>query len=74
MRIVLLMLLLTGCATGRWVDPAGNDTKRQRDALECEYEARKATASANPSIASGIERGRLDNMCMELRGYIWRPD
>lgn len=68
MRYVLIALLLAGCATEPWRHQSGDDSRRDRDQRECNYEGAKATANST-GFASGYESARITNMCMELRGY-----
>lgn len=68
MKYLITLLLLTGCATEPWMHESGNNSRRDRDQKECNYEGAKATANST-GFASGYEQARITTMCMELRGY-----
>jgi hypothetical protein len=78
-----LALLCGGCARTVWDKPGATAADFERDKLECEYEANKATASLGSSgrglgnaIGDGIDQGlrnaELATQCMRVRGYSQR--
>lgn len=68
------LLLLQGCATGAWFHPTATEAKFRQDAMECEYDARKATAGIRSGMEAGYEQASLTRMCLQVRGYEWRAD
>lgn len=70
----LAVAALSGCATGKWHHPSKDETQFRQDALECEYDARKATANIRSGFEAGWERGSLERLCMQTRGYEYRLD
>jgi hypothetical protein len=66
----LAALLLTGCAApGYWTHEFHADAKQfDRDRKQCDYES----TAARPGDPFG--QLRLERLCLEARGYIWRTD
>jgi hypothetical protein len=70
MRAIWIAFLVSGCVvTQPWVKPGSSADQMQQDKRECEYESRKATAAMTNGFIAGAEMGRLERMCMEVRGY-----
>lgn len=65
MRMVLVMLLLAGCATYRVTEFAGATDK---DRTECEFEAEKHR-TFNYAREHDRSFPRLYDACMRARGY-----
>jgi hypothetical protein len=79
---VLIVLGLTACTPGQYRDKQGALAPEQT-VMECDYEARKATASAtdaNPLAGnmggvhalltnSSMRAARIADDCMRLKGY-----
>ncbi len=76
MRTVIIgvALLASSCAQGKWYHPTATETQFRQDLLECEYDASKATASIASGFQAGWEKGNLQRMCLQTRGYYWRAD
>lgn len=75
LAILALVLLLTGCATGKWYSTRHNNPAQfEQDRRECEYDAAKSTVAIRSGIEAGMQQGSLTRMCMEARGYVWQRD
>ncbi len=63
-------LFLFGCGAKTYYESADKSkNETDRDHMECEYEAEKATA---PVVDSSERRERIDSLvdkCMKLKGY-----
>jgi len=70
--LIAVLLVSAGCATGAWYRPNGTEAGFRQDNLECDYEARKATAATISGFQAGWEQATLRRMCMQTRGYEWR--
>ncbi len=77
--LALMMGTLSGCATYEWRHPTKNQSDFDRDRIQCEYEAQKATAYYAYDFAAQVEqsmqRTKIFNMCMQTKGYYMaKPD
>jgi len=72
-KIVFLFLvcsLFSGCGTASYFcHPGRSQEQLNRDARECDYEAKKATANMRNSVDRGVNRGDLTFDCMRIKGY-----
>lgn len=62
--LLLTSLLLAACAAPQPMDPG-----RRQAYLECDYEAKKATASQLSSASRVVEGAEVMRACMRLKGY-----
>lgn len=80
--LVALPVLLAGCAApGYWNHAHGDQARFQQDAAQCVYESKLATASTpystrlsaqvSQDIATGVQQGELQRLCMQAKGYYW---
>ena len=67
------MISLTGCASYEWRHPTKTQADFDRDKIQCEYEAQKATAYYAYDFVAQVEqakqRTQIFNMCMQTKGY-----
>lgn len=71
-----LLLGLAACAPTEWVKYGYEPTtqiQRDKDVMQCEYEASKAAAGTINGMQAGWEKSRLMRQCMKLQGYFPRP-
>lgn len=71
---IALLFLLSACASGKWYHSSANEERFRQDALECDYEARKVSATIRSGVQAGFEQAQLSQQCMQVRGYVWRAD
>lgn len=63
------LAVLSGCAaTHGYFDAQGQEIS-ERDLLECQHEATKATAGNNNAAAQGWDSGVIRGQCLRLKGY-----
>lgn len=84
--MMLLSLILAGCATQPrtyWDKPDVSQEQKQKEFLECKYEATKAVGSS-PSgsittdtestiandIAAGARLNEIMNLCLQTKGFV----
>ena len=65
---MVLVLAFSGCATV-WVHPSKTPEAMKQDRMECVYEGTKAVPHNGDPISTGLQRRRVTEMCMEIRGY-----
>lgn len=65
--VFVLVLAVSGCT--QYVRPGATAYDVQRDQMECNYEANRATAGIRNGMQAGYEKSGLERQCMELRGY-----
>ena len=64
------VVALAGCAPQQaWFHSTATPEQFNRDKLECEYDARKATVNIRSGIEAGFEQANLQRMCMQVKGY-----
>ena len=68
---LLFILTVSGCATGHWTHAHGDPVRFERDNLECDYEAQKASAGGRTMADRVSDRVYLRQACMQVRGYYW---
>jgi hypothetical protein len=61
-------IMVTGCAL-QWRYPPSQEAQYQKDRKECFYEAQISVPSNGDAFRVGLERRKLTEMCMEIRGY-----
>ena len=75
-----LALMLAGCQTAgpRWDKPGATAVDFEKDKLECEYDATKATAAGGDfgmrtavgaGFAEGFKKLELMTLCMKTKGW-----
>lgn len=74
MRYIALLLpaLVAACATPTtvWHHPSKPTASYQQDVLECDYQAKVATANIRSGVEAGYMQSTLSRDCMAARGYI----
>lgn len=65
MRLLLITLLIAGCATP--YAQYQNDAQFQKDRLHCEMESLKV--SGGTSMEAALDRGVYRGMCMKAKCY-----
>ncbi len=68
--MVILILLLSACAEGRWVHPAKTDTQARQDWDICKTEVLSGAEHQKDTMAGGINLSG----CMRSKGYRYVED
>jgi hypothetical protein len=83
-RLILVVLLFAGCATGGWTHAHGNNDIFQRDLMQCQMWAsqmapyRAATGGEQNFAIAVLFGGRVAQTaagtqdCLQRLGYVWR--
>jgi hypothetical protein len=72
LRVLAVVLLLAGCIKPM-IKPGASPEQAAQDKRECAYEAAKAAAGIIHPVMAGVEKGRLEDQCLEVRGYRREP-
>lgn len=67
--LVLAAVILTGCGAPRPFVNSSGSIVPQQIAMECRYEAAKATAGIRDGFTAGFQEGQLTRQCLAIRGY-----
>jgi hypothetical protein len=68
--LIILVLLISGCAQYTWVHPDFNETTWQRDTYECERDVRQAYPyRGNQTLVEMVEASQFFSRCLTVRGY-----
>lgn len=67
--IIVLMILLSGCAGPSWSRPGGTQAQLAQDNAQCQYQADLATAAIDNPVHAGIQDALLNISCMKAMGW-----
>ena len=67
--IVMMLSLLAGCATGRWVHPSATQREAEMMAYDCQYMA-NMQAKGSGYLTSAVAHDQFSG-CMRSRGFVF---
>lgn len=67
--LLIGVMVMAGCAAPRPITNSSGRQPSEREILECDYEATKASAAVRNGMEAGYVQGTVRRQCLALKGY-----